>query len=133
MIKVMINNNEYPLIMGDLYSNMFSSYMNGDVIYLDNLNLPLRYKKVDELFGFVVRSFVVLLGDMQEENEEMEYSNDIFELRKKIDSVDRMQRFFHEKGNDMKSIQLMNDLMEKMLILYKKIFINDQNITKGSR
>lgn len=133
MAQVKINNNVYTLIMGDLYANNFSSYMEGDIINLDNLDLPLRYKEVDNLFGWIARSFVVLLGDMQEENEEMEYAKEIAEIRSRMSSVDHLQKFMHEKGNDLRSIEIMNNFIEQMLVTYKKVFESDKDVSMGGR
>jgi hypothetical protein len=50
-----------------------------------------------------------------------------------MSSVDHLQKFMHEKGNDLRSIEIMNNFIEQMLVTYKKVFESDKDVSMGGR
>ena len=130
MLQVKINNKIYELPLGELYRDRFSAHITKDILCFDNIedNINLKYNKVSELFGFVTKSFQMVIGSMEEDCN-YKYAKDSLELRKKVEPVDHLQRFYYKKGRLDKSIDLMNNLMEEMLKLYVKTMDEDRRKT----
>ena len=131
MVQVKIKDRYYELPMGDLYERRFSNYIHDGVIDLSGLDLEEKYKKIDELFGFVARSFVVVYGDMAEENEDMYHGAEIADICRRFDSIDRRQKFNYEKGNVERSIQIIESFIEEILILRNMIFDEEKAMKVG--
>lgn len=113
--KIIIDGKLYNLPLAKLYIDKFSEYLEGNVINPDKM----AYPELDSLFGFIVNSFCIMDGS--------EYSIDIqkenLEIRKKVESKDRMQKFFKEKGDFDKSRSII-------LNFCKEIFLHLENIVK---
>ena len=131
MVQIKLNDKYYILPMGDVYKDNFSNCLFGDLIDFSWLDLEERYRKVDELFGFVSRSFVVAFADMEEDGLDSKYAPEIANICQKIDSLDRRQKFIYEHGNIERSIQIILGFIEEMLILKDKILDEEKVMRVG--
>ena len=133
MLKVSINGKVRELPSGELYEDDFKEYSQNGYIDLESLPLEERYHVIDELFGFVSRTIVVVLGTYQEEFPNYKYSEEIYRVRRKISSVDSMQKFLHKSGNTESSIKVIEKFMEEMIDLWDKTMAPEQEQTQGVR
>ena len=121
MLYYSVNGEKCTLPLAELYKDRFAAYTNGDVVCFDSIEEEEKYKQVDELFGFVAKSFVVTLGEMQDSIPGFRYAAEVQKIRERIASVDRLQRFFHEDGHTVKSIEMMEKFVFEMCQLAEKV------------
>ena len=117
MTFVRLNNKDYELPLAELYIKDLNSYVRGNVLDFNDLDIDKKYKVVDYLFGYLCRTFIMTLGDIQDTNPDYKYSPAIKDVRARMDSVDRMQKFCRETGKTEKAIELMNKFMIEMLTI----------------
>ena len=117
MTYVRLNNKDYELPLAELYIKDLNSYVRGNVLNFDGLDVETKYKVVDYLFGYLCRTFIMTLGDIQDTDPDYKYSPAIKDVRARMDSVDRMQKFCRETGKTEKAIELMSKFMVEMLTI----------------
>ena len=117
MTYVRLNNKDYELPLAELYIKDLNSYVRGNVLNFDGLDVETKYKVVDYLFGYLCRTFIMTLGDIQDTDPDYKYSPAIKDIRARMDSVDRMQKFCRETGKTEKAIELMSKFMVEMLTI----------------
>ncbi len=117
MTYVRLNNKDYELPLAELYIKDLNSYVRGNVLNFDGLDVETKYKVVDYLFGYLCRTFIMTLGDIQDTDPDYKYSPAIKDIRARMDFVDRMQKFCRETGKTEKAIELMSKLMVEMLTI----------------
>ena len=126
MLYYSVDGKRFELPLAELYQDRFANYIRGNEIIFDGLNEEEKYKKVDELFGFVTRTFVCTLGEMEESMPDFKYESEVHELRRKVSPVDNMQKFFHENGKTAKAIEMMNKSIMDMSLLSEKVCKEDE-------
>ncbi len=130
MIQVNINDKLLRLPMEELCKEKFSENINNNVIDLSDLDDNNRYLKINELFDFVAKSFVIIFDKVEkDDSSEEEYS----ELKSKMISADNLQKFFYKRGEIDKSINVINKILEKLLTFYEYMInkdIEEENIMK---
>ena len=131
MLYYSINNKVYELELGDYYEDLASPYLHGQFLDFENLNLEEKYQQIDKLFGFVARSFVIAFGGYPDEEPDYKYSEEIREICRRISSVDRLQKFLHQRGNIERSIILINEFVEQILALREKMLTEEKETKLG--
>ena len=129
MLNVRINKNIYELPLGDLYKKNFFEYIHDDVLELDSVT---NYRVYDELFDYVAKSFTVIYGTdegkaffINEADEE-----EAFELRRRMPSLDNLQRFFVKRREEGKAIRIIRDFLVELLAFNKRIMKDYSNKMK---
>ncbi len=128
MTFVRLNNKDFELPLAELYISELKDYISGSVLDFERLDIKTRYKAVDYLFGYLSRTFIMTLGDLQDSNPDHKYAPVIADIRKRMDSVDRMQKFCCETGKTEKAIELMCKFMEEMLTTWDAVKEEDRNM-----
>lgn len=129
MLYYSIHDKVYEINVGDYYENKISNYRHGELLEFDNLDLEERYQKIDELFGFVVRAFVVAFGGIPDDEPDYKYAEEIHGITSRVSSVDRLQKFVHQRGNTLRSIELIHEFMEQILSLRDKMLNEEKEQT----
>ena len=133
MVYYSINDRVYSLELGEYFENQVKDYIHGEFLEFDNLSLEERYKMIDYLFGFVERAFVASFGDIQDEDPDSKYAEEIHEITSRVSSVDRLQKFVHQRGNTLRSIELINEFMDKILSLRDRMLAEDKEQNEEMR
>ena len=122
MASVVIDGNTYILPLGDVYIGYFENVVD-DCIVFDELDIESNYKKMDKLFGFVANSLCMM---DESEGYPDELLDEKLNIRKRIDSVDRLQKYFYKNGNVEKSISMIKDFLIVMLVHNQKLMDFDK-------
>ncbi len=133
MVYYSINDRVYSLELGSFFENQVKDYIHGGFLEFDNLDLEERYQKIDYLFGFVERAFVASFGDIQDENPDYKYASEIHEITSRVPSVDRLQKYVHQRGNIERSIELIHEFMEQILSLRDRMLNEDKEQNEEMR
>ena len=131
MLYYSINDKVYELHLGEYYESKVGRYLHGQFLDFDDLDLEEKYQKIDQLFGFVVRAFVAAFGGYPDERPDYVYSEEIREICSRIPSVDRLQKFVHQKGNTERSIELIHEFMDRILSLNDKMLAEEKSADLG--
>ena len=78
---------------------------------------------MDKLFGFVANSLCMM---DESEGYPDELLDEKLNIRKRIDSVDRLQKYFYKNGNVEKSISMIKDFLIVMLVHNQKLMDFDK-------
>jgi len=124
---VLLDGVKYELPSASLYIDRFS-YIDGDTLYIpNNVDIETRYEEVKKLYFFVS-------GTICSFDEDEFYPVDLLEekadIRKRINSVSSLEKFFYKKGEIDKSIKVMLDLTKVMLVHNEKLMNSDIEETK---
>jgi len=114
MLSIKMGNRIYELPLGELYRDRFIKYINGDILDLNNVNDSDKYQVYDSIFDFVAKSFTMIYGVMEEEGS-FKYKKVSEDIRRRIDPVDRIQKFYIKNGQVDKSIKTISVFVEEML------------------
>ena len=128
MLKIKLNNRVYELPLGELYKDKFNIYINNDILDLNDLDTNIKYRKTNELFDFVTKSFQMFMYSYNQEPG-FKYSNKVLDITRKVEPTDHLQRFFAKNNNLDKSIEIMNKLIEEELAFYNS-FIQEDSLKK---
>lgn len=122
MASVVIDGNTYILPLGDIYISYFENVVD-DCITFDEVDVESNYNKMDKLFGFVANSLCMM-------DESEGYPEELLEeklnIRKRINSVDRLQKYFYKNGNVEKGISMIKDFLIVMLVHNQKLMDFDK-------
>ena len=128
MVYVRLNNKDFELPLAELYINDIKNYVHGGVLDFSGFDIETKYNVVDYLFGYLSRTFIMTLGDIQDTFPEHKYAPAIGKLRSRMDPVDRMQKYCRENGNTEKSVEIMCKFMEEMLTLWDAVKEEENNM-----
>ena len=98
MTYVKLNDKVFELISPDIYINQFQTYLNGDTIDFEGLDIQTKYTALERLFDYTCKSFTIVYGGIQDDEPDFKYSPQIADIRARMSSVDRMQKFCKQSG-----------------------------------
>lgn len=118
MLRVKIDDNIYVLPMSELYEEKFAQFINDGIIDFTSLRGEELYSNINNLFRWVANSMCMF-------DEDDGYPNDLYdekkEIRKRMNSVDRLQNHFAELKEFDKSISIIKKFLVLMLEHYGKL------------
>ncbi len=130
MLQVKIDDKLYELPLGELFKDRLSKYINDGIVEPDKLDDLHKYRVYDILFEFVAKAFTMIYGPMEDDNSFKSKSDaeKSFDLRRRIASVDDVQRFIFERGNVRKSTELIKKFLVELLEFDNNMRLKARNI-----